>query len=473
VYDSAATAARPCVRVAQPEQRRRVYSSGALSADHVRPRRTCAACHRLYSRETGFASRRPHPCPGLSGFTCSTLVLPLDYTGRRPGSLRLQIAAADRTAAPRGGLLVIAGGPGQPGVPFAARISKAIADALSDYRLAMYDQRGTGGGALDCPELQEIMGSSDLYPPPAGAVRVCARTIGATRVFYGTDDVVVDMELLRQALGADKWTLDGISYGTFVGERYAIAHPKRVNRLVLDSVVPHNAGFELLPIQLRAAGRVLRLECGAGCVSDLTAVVRQRHNGPRLLDALALMSIVDPKFHSPRDLADALHRARRGDLSGLNDLLQTVRRWNASPAEELSQGLHASALCADWRFPWGDSQAPIPGRGAELARAAARLRPRNVAPFDRATATGNGIEQECLPWSPTRPTPSAARRLPRVPTLLLNGDRDLSTPLEWARREVAITPAGRLVVVHGAGHSVQMRATSDAGRRAVLDFLTR
>lgn len=393
--------------------------------------------------------------------------------GRRPGSLRLRVAAADGRAAPRGVLLVIAGGPGQPAVPGVARIEKALAGALSEYRLVVYDQRGTGAGALDCPALQEVMGGSDLYPPSAAAVRACARTVGARRAFYGTDDVVADMELLRQALGADTWTLDGISYGTFVGERYAIAYPKRVSRLVLDSVVPHNAGFELLPIQLRSAGRVLRLVCGATCVSDLAAVVRRQRNGPRLLDTLALMSIVDPTFHSPRDLADALHRARRGDLAALNDLLQTVRHWNAAPAEELSQGLHASALCADWRFPWGDSQTPVSGRGAKLARDASRLRPQSVAPFDRATATGNGVVQECLPWSPTGPTPDSARLLPRVPTLLVSGDRDLSTPLEWARREMAITPVGRLVVVHGAGHSVQVRAMSDAGRRSVVDFLTR
>ena len=69
-------------------------------------------------------------------------------------------------------------------------------------------------------------------------------------------------------------------------------------------------------------------------------------------------------------------------------------------------------------------------------------------------------------------TPSAARRLPPVPTLLVNGDHDLSTPLEWARREAAVIPSGRLVVVRGAGHSVQMRAVSDAGRNAVAAFLT-
>jgi pimeloyl-ACP methyl ester carboxylesterase len=414
----------------------------------------------------------PHPCPGASGFTCSTLSVPLDRTGRRPGSLELAVAAADNTGAPRGVLLLITGGPGQPGVGGIARVARALAGALSDYRLVLYDQRGTGAGALQCPALQEVMGSSDLTPPPAAAVRACARTLGADRAFFGTDDVVADMELLRQALGVDKWTLDGISYGSFVGERYAIAHPKAVNRLVLDSVVPHNAGFELVPIELRAVGRVLRTVCGAGCAADLAAVVQRRHYGPQLLDALTVISLVDPTYRSAFDVPGVLHRARLGDLSGLRLMLRTTGTWQSAPAEALSQGLHASALCADLRFPWGSSSTPVSARAARLTRAAARLRARDVWPFDRATAVGNGFVRQCLPWSPTAPTPSAARRLPLVPTLLVNGDRDLSTPLEWARREAAFIPSGRLVVVHGAGHSVQVRAVSDAGRDAVAAFLT-
>jgi pimeloyl-ACP methyl ester carboxylesterase len=58
-----------------------------------------------------------------------------------------------------------------------------------------------------------------------------------------------------------------------------------------------------------------------------------------------------------------------------------------------------------------------------------------------------------------------------VPVLLLAGDHDLSTPLAWARAEAARAPRGRLVVVHGAGHSVQSRALSDEGRAAVAAFL--
>jgi pimeloyl-ACP methyl ester carboxylesterase len=55
--------------------------------------------------------------------------------------------------------------------------------------------------------------------------------------------------------------------------------------------------------------------------------------------------------------------------------------------------------------------------------------------------------------------------------LLLAGDRDLSTPLEWARQEAAHTPLGKLVIVHGASHSIQSRERGDQGRKAVFAFL--
>ena len=58
-----------------------------------------------------------------------------------------------------------------------------------------------------------------------------------------------------------------------------------------------------------------------------------------------------------------------------------------------------------------------------------------------------------------------------MPTLLLGGDRDLSTPVEWLREEAAVTPDATVVVVPGAGHSVQIRARDDAGRDAVARFL--
>jgi pimeloyl-ACP methyl ester carboxylesterase len=386
--------------------------------------------------------------------------------------LHLQVGMGDNVHAPRGVLLVLSGGPGQPGLPILdGYVSRALSAERSAYRIVVIDQRGTGAGALDCKALQHQMGSSDLTPPTARAVRSCARKLGARRAFFGTDDVVADLDDLRQALGVDKWSLDGISYGTYVGERYGLAHPSRVSKLVLDSVVPQVGEIDLGVAEFAAVRRVLRSVCGAGCVADLAAVVHSDRLGPKLLDALTFDSIADPTYRTFWNVPAALHAARRGNRKRLDTFLAAAAAYQRNtPAAALDQGLHASALCADWRYPWGTSAAPLAGRGEKLRAAVARIPAARLYPFDVRTASGNGFVRQCLPWTPTTPTPLPHGKL-RVRTLLVNGAHDLSTPLAWARRQLALTPHGRLVVVPGAGHSVQSRAVSNVGRAAVARFL--
>ncbi len=405
-------------------------------------------------------------CPGQIGFECSTLTVPLDSTGRTSGTLRLAVAARRGGTAPRGDLLVLTGGPGQPGAPYIARLASRLGPVARQYRLVMIDQRGTGAGALRCPALQQEMGFSDLQPPTAAAVRACARAIGPKRAFFGTDDVVRDLDRLRQALGVSRLAIDGTSYGTYVAERYALAYPSHVSRLVLDSVVPHAASGQLETEAFPRVAQVLRNVCGR-CADDLAADVARYHNGPQLLDAIVALSVFDPTYTG---LASDLRDARHGDTTGIDDLLGRVRAAErAEPADQLSQGLHASTLCEDWRFPWGDSSAPLAGREAALERYAAALPATALGPFDRATVTGNGIMQQCIYWPPTAPTPQpAAGAKILAPALLLAGDRDLSTPLPWPKAELKLVPHGKLVIVHDSGHSTQRSTTAQA---AVQRFL--
>jgi pimeloyl-ACP methyl ester carboxylesterase len=115
---------------------------------------------------------------------------------------------------------------------------------------------------------------------------------------------------------------------------------------------------------------------------------------------------------------------------------------------------------------------PPAGRRPALAAATAKLTRRQVFPFDVKTAAGDGIMQTCLDWPVTPPAPTASPgSMLRVPALLLAGDRDLSTPLEWAREEATHAPLGKLVIVHGASHSIQSRERGDQGRKAVFAFL--
>ena len=67
----------------------------------------------------------------------------------------------------------------------------------------------------------------------------CASTAGKRALLphLTTLDTVRDMELVRQALGAEKLGFYGYSYGTYLGQLYATRYPSRVGRFVLDGVV--------------------------------------------------------------------------------------------------------------------------------------------------------------------------------------------------------------------------------------------
>ncbi|MFJ9696099.1 alpha/beta fold hydrolase [Kitasatospora sp. NPDC101183] len=373
--------------------------------------------------------------------------------------------------------MFLTGGPGQPGVPLMKRIAGKMAPVLKDYRLVMYDQRGTGERAIRCPGLQEDMGSSDLAVPRKQSIADCAATLGPNARYYSTADTVADIDVLRRDLGDKRLSIDGVSYGTFVAERYALAQPAHVARLVLDSVVPQQGYDPLDLIALPATARVLRSACAAtGCTTDpaedLATTVRTYHNGAQILDALTSYEFADANYGG---VPEALHEAANGKPEKLNAFIATVHQDDAAPAEALSQGLHAATLCADGHYPWGTADTPVAGRAEALEETRQELEPEQTWPYDAATATGLGSLLVCQDWPrmAVPPSPPEHRKLPNVPVLLLGGSHDLSTPYEWLYQQAESTHKPEIVIVPGAAHSVQTRAANPLGRQAVYDFLLR
>ncbi|HEY6892130.1 MAG TPA: alpha/beta hydrolase [Solirubrobacter sp.] len=380
--------------------------------------------------------------------TCSTLTVPLDRSHPGGETLKLKVAVDGPANAPV--FVFLSGGPGEPGVSFTERARKWLGPVAKQVRIVGIDQRGTGEDALDCPVLQREMGASDLSPPTRAAVTTCASKLGDERRFFTTADTVEDLEALRIALHADTLTLDGISYGTYVAQRYALAYPQRVKALVLDSVVPAE-GVSLLPLtQMQATRRVL----GPERTNALATVVKQQGNGPQLLDTLTSLSVGKP---GDEGFLNAIDTASKGDDASLKRWIAGVGKYvHGWTAQQLSQGLHASTLCADSPAPWGDAATPLQSRQKALDDAAAQLSDADLYPFDRETATQNGFALQCLYWPPVPvPKPDGPKNLPDVPTLLLNGDRDLSTPYEWAQQAAKLAPGGTLMIVKGAGHDIQ------------------
>lgn len=418
-------------------------------------------------------------CPAGENFDCFTLRVDLDRARRAAGAgggrltLRVAVQAGGRPV--KGYLVALTGGPGQAGLPSAPSVRERLGSVSSGYGLVLLDQRGTGAGALDCPQLQRSVGSSDVAVAARGSVEACARRVGARRAAFTTADTVADLEELRQALGAERLTLAGVSYGSFVAERYALAHPARVRGLVLDSVVDQRGADALLTRNMAAVPRVLRAVCERErCRSDVAANLRAAlafgADDVALLDTLVSLSLGEPRLD---EVPPALRDAARGRLERLQRLAAQVREEAvAVPPERFSAGLHAATLCAESDVPWTDATALPADREQGLAQARAQLTPGRLGGFEPATAVENGLADTCRRWPPLQQAPRAPTgSLPPVPTLLLAGELDLATPLEDAREQLRRAPDGELVIIPGMGHSVLARDPSGCALRVTERFL--
>src|SRR5689334_7990726 len=82
-------------------------------------------------------------CPAPA--TCSRLSVPLDRSGRTPGTLPLAYARIPATGPRTGTLVVLAGGPGQAAVDHAAAYAEVLAPVRAHHDLVLIYQRGSGG----------------------------------------------------------------------------------------------------------------------------------------------------------------------------------------------------------------------------------------------------------------------------------------------------------------------------------------
>src|SRR5262249_41004120 len=123
-----------------------------------------------------------HRCTNTTAFRCGTVSVPLDRSGRVPGTVKLAVAVETPRKGTSGYLLALAGGPGQPAIAFADSFRASLAPALTHRRLVLLDQRGTGeSGVLTCARLQAL-GTLDVVN--TRIVESCATSLGPRRQFY-------------------------------------------------------------------------------------------------------------------------------------------------------------------------------------------------------------------------------------------------------------------------------------------------
>jgi pimeloyl-ACP methyl ester carboxylesterase len=434
-------------------------------------------------------------CGETPGLQCTVVTVPLDRTGRVPGTVALHVEYLPADAPQRGTLFLVAGGPGQGsahvfglGSPGPVQLFRYL---FPGYGLVAYDDRGTGdSGLIDCPLLQRAVTADQQQLSAAG----CAATIGPARDFYSTGEHAEDMDAVRAALGIDKIALFGVSYGTKLSLSYALAHPDHVDRLLLDSVLPPELPDPYAADVLRAMPNTLNAFCtdaacraatpnlGADVVALANAyaakplvgkvlepsgrTVSQRVDG---IEVLATVLDADLNPGVAAELPATVRAARRGNAQPLLRLTRLHDKTSAQASEDLSAGLYAATVCHDGPFPW-DPSTPIESRPPVFRSAVDALPQGTFGSFGKwAARFGNA--DFCLRWpSPAGGAPFGPGPLPDVPVLAVSGGFDMRTPTANAVSVVSRFRQGDLLVVPGIGHSTTTADLSGCAANAVRNW---
>ncbi len=438
------------------------------------------------------------------------MTVPLDRSGAVPGTLALKVERLQAGAGVGGGpnseaVIALAGGPGQAALPLAGFMSKALAPALTNRDLVVFDQRGTGESSpLSCPALSSPGGAAGI-DSVGGLFERCALQLGPARAGYTTAESVADIESIRQAMGYGKLVLYGVSYGTKVAEEYAARYPQNVSALVLDSVEPPSGPEPFQVASFQALRPVLSELCSQGACNGITATpladiarlaarlgahplagavydgAGHRHT-VRMgeSDLLEILQAGDLNPALRALLPAAVRSALNGDASPLlrlellsQGLIPTVP--GSTPPSEAAEGidsaLNATTICEESLFPWGRSD-PLAARPGEVSAALKALPSSDFYPFDPTVALEDGTIPGCLEWPDAAPPPPVVSSLPDVPTLILSGEQDLRTPTADARSVAAMIPNAQLLVVPYTGHSVLGTDFSGCAQAAVKAFFT-
>ncbi|MDR2013117.1 MAG: alpha/beta hydrolase [Rhodanobacter sp.] len=427
--------------------------------------------------------------PGERGFSIGTLAFsPCELTQRnaatttaafcapfqvpenwdRPDGRRIDLKLAlirSRAAAPElDPVVLLAGGPGQAATQVWSHAAGSFAPLLEHRHVLLLDQRGTGDShPLYCKQsLDDDTTAADIdFDTVHARTRACLDEVSrdADPSHYTTTVALRDLEAVRQALGAPRLNLVGVSYGTRVAQQYLRRYPDSVRSVVLDSAVPNEqvlgAEFAInlddaLKAQFALCTQTPR--CASAFGDPYASLYRLRDalaanpptvefRGPRdalprskPLDAATLAGVVR-LFAYTADTAALLPLAiERGLQHDYAPLLGQADLLTDDLAELSGSGMQLSVICtedADLLVERPQDAPLLLGDLSKIWRAQCAIWPRGNRPADFHTP----IESD-------------------KPVLILGGEFDPVTPPRYAQAIAKGLPNSRVLIARGQGHHV-------------------
>jgi pimeloyl-ACP methyl ester carboxylesterase len=430
-------------------------------------------------------------------FQCATLRLPRDYHDPAAGSLDVAIIRLPATDQSEriGSLIVNPGGPGGSGIELVRESASAFPSALrKQFDLVGFDPRGVNTSspvrciddldsvaALDpSPDNQKELDS--LVDQAKAYAAACAKRNASLLPYLSTDAVVDDLDQIRQAVGDDKITYLGFSYGTLIGSMYADRYPDHIRAMVLDGALDPS----LSEVQLRT-GQAKAFEAELGrflksCAKRASCRFHEGGNSAKAFDAL--MAKIDKKsLPTPRvsdrrqvgpglafsavlgsmynkaswpSLEAGLALAKRGDGSILILLADPFRGRKPNGTYSNQSDAYFANTCLDF---------PVSTDVADYKKLSDTL--RKVAPRLRAAAYN---DLTCAFWSvPAQRTPAPAKGTGAPPIVVVGSTGDPATPYAWAKSLAKQLESAVLVTRKGEGHTAYL--VSSCVQKAVDAYL--
>ena len=436
-------------------------------------------------------------CADGEGDQCATVRAPIDWARPNGASFDLQLVKIASTSTKKriGSILVNPGGPGASGRKFARQLQGGALPSVIRERFDIigWDPRGVGTTLpIKClgPQETEELYSADQTPDSPAEfdaliaitrrfTEACALNSAGLLEHVATADVVKDMEAIRSALGEQKISFLGFSYGTLLGAGYANAYPNRVRAFVLDGVLDPTAdanervrrqaiGFEteldhfLADCQKRKCS-MLRpgktagesFDAAMATAEQLGVRVGKRNLGPGDAWYGVIASLYDKTYGWPA-LERAISNLADGDGAALLGIADSYARRRSNGTYENVAEANAAVNCTD-----------IPSPRDPAAYRALAKEFSVIAPRLGAFAAYSSVA--CAFW-PARVTGSLAplRAKGSDPILLIGTTGDPATPLVWAQSLQRQLANATLLTYSGEGHTALL-----TGNRCVRNVVVK
>ena len=364
------------------------------------------------------------------------LWVPETRTGSSNRLIQLTFVRLKTTAErPNAPIIFLAGGPGAPGigmgrVPVYFRLFqqlRAVADVI------LLDQRGLGmsSPALDCPATpvpKDVFASrANWLSVVTSKSRVCAdewRAKGVDVTAYTNDASADDVDDLRRALGAERISLIGHSYGTLLAQAVVRRHGAHVERVVFAATegpdhlvampsvwdglirkLSHLAGEDLDELFRRVLGKLERQPVTLAIADPDGKTAVDIVVGPIGLQWLLRHGMTDARNYVR--IPALLHSIDEGDYSLLAGAI--------APLHREMQGRSPMANAVDCSIGWSG------------ARMVAATRETAGALFSNVNLQRTSEMCMTVGMRPHDPA-SQPRLFSRVPALFVSGTLDANTP---------------------------------------------